>query len=293
MAWRGPTSLQWAIGLSLAAHVLLLGFRWIDPAGFDRVFRDTPLEVILVNARSSEAPAQAQAVAQAALAGGGEQAVGRATSPLPAAARAELGKSNDEAHRKVDQLQDQQQQLLAQIRREMALLPPPDPNRNPGKPAERDLEERRRLLLKVLAEIEKRINDENARPRKRYISPATREAVYAVYYDRLRRRIEDRGTRECPEHQGYKLYGELTMNITVDAAGRVLVADVVRGSGNAELDRRARQIVLAAAPFGGFSAPMRRQADQIVVTSRFRFTRDDGLETTLSTSPALRQSNSP
>ncbi len=293
MAWRGPTSLQWAIGLSLAAHALLLGFRWVDPAGFDRVFRDTPLEVILVNARSSEAPVQAQAVAQAALAGGGEQAGGRATSPLPAAARAELGRSNDEAHRKVDQLQDQQQQLLAQIRREMALLPPPDPNRNPGKPAERDLEERRRLLLKVLAEIEKRINDENARPRKRYISPATREAVYAVYYDRLRRRIEDRGTREFPEHQGRKLYGELTMNITVDAAGRVLVAEVVRGSGNAELDRRARQIVLAAAPFGGFSAPMRRQADQIVVTSRFRFTRDDGLETTLSTSPALRQSTLP
>ena len=102
MAWRGPTSLQWAIGLSLAAHVLLLGFRWIDPAGFDRVFRDTPLEVILVNARSSEAPAQAQAVAQAALAGGGEQAGGRATSPLPAAARAELGKSNDVERSKSD-----------------------------------------------------------------------------------------------------------------------------------------------------------------------------------------------
>jgi protein TonB len=27
---------------------------------------------------------------------------------------------------------------------------------------------------------------------------------------------------------------------------------------------------------------MHRQADQIVITSRFRFTRDDGLETTLS-----------
>jgi protein TonB len=30
---------------------------------------------------------------------------------------------------------------------------------------------------------------------------------------------------------------------------------------------------------------MRAQADQIVVTSRFRFTREDGLETTLSTNP--------
>ena len=299
MAWPAlsrlgrPTGLQWALGLSLAAHALLLGFRWVDPTGFDRVFRDTSLDVILVNARSNERPAQAQALAQAALAGGGDQAAGRATSPLPNAARPALGQSSDEAHRRVDRLQQQQQQLLAQIRREMALLPPPDPQRDQGTPAERDREERQRMRLKLLAEIEKRINDENARPRKRYISPATREAVYALYYDRLRRRIEERGTREFPEHQGRKLYGELTMNITVDAQGQVLGAEVVRGSGNPMLDSRAQQIVRAASPFSGFSAPMRRQADQIVVSSRFRFTREDGLETTLSANPALRQSRLP
>jgi protein TonB len=39
-------------------------------------------------------------------------------------------------------------------------------------------------------------------------------------------------------------------------------------------------IVRAAGPFGTFSAAMRRQADQIVVTLRFRFTRDENLETT-------------
>ena len=49
------------------------------------------------------------------------------------------------------------------------------------------------------------------------------------------------------------------------------------------LDRRAVAIVHAAAPFGAFSAGMRKQADQIVVTSRFRFTREEGLETTLTT----------
>ena len=38
----------------------------------------------------------------------------------------------------------------------------------------------------------------------------------------------------------------------------------------------------AAAPFGVFSSAMRSQADQIVVTSRFRFTREDELETSLS-----------
>src|SRR4030095_8787840 len=90
-----------------------------------------------------------------------------------------------------------------------------------GTPEERAQEERRRQLVELLAEIEKRINEENARPKKRYISPATREEVYALYYDQLRRKVEDRGTRNYPENHGKKLYGELTMNVTVDSDGRV------------------------------------------------------------------------
>ena len=284
MAWTAwiarhpPSMLQWALGLSVVVHAGLLGFHFIDPVGFDRVFRDTPLDVILVNARSDDPPTQAQAVAQAALAGGGDLAAGLATSPLPVTTQTETGNAPDEARRRVDQLQDQQQQLLAQIRREMALLPSPDPRRDTGTPLEREQEERRRQLLKLLAEIEKRINDDNAQPRKRYVSPATREVAYAVYYDRLRRRIEERGTRDFPVHQGKKLYGELTMNITVDAVGRVVDTELLRSSGNKLLDRRAVAIARAAAPFGRFNGDMRSQADQIVVTSRFRFSREDGLE---------------
>jgi len=275
------STLQAALAVSVSVHAVLIGWRWADPASFDRMFSALPLEVILVNAQSSEVPAQAQALAQAALAGGGDLAAGRATSPLPAMPLAEMGNAPDEARRRVDQLQDQQQQLLAQIRREMALLPPPDPRRDTGTPQEREQEERRRQMLKLLAEIEKRINDDNASPRKRYVSPATREVAYTLYYDKLRRRIEERGTRNFPESHGRKLYGELTMNITVDAAGRLLEADVVRGSGNALLDRQAVGIVQAAAPFARFNAEMRGQTDQIVVTSRFRFTRDEGLEATM------------
>jgi protein TonB len=276
------STLHWALALSIGAHVGLLTLRFVDPEGFNRVFRDTPLEVILVNAKADEAPTQAQAIAQASLAGGGEAEAGRATTPLPASATAEIGDAPDEARRQVDQMQEQQQQLLAQVRREMALMPTPDPRRDAGNPQEMEQEERRRQLLKLLAEIEKRINEENARPKKRYISPATREEVYAMYYDQLRRKIEDRGTRDFPEHQGRKLYGELTMNVTVDARGRVVEAEVVRPSKSKLLDKRAVAIVMAASPFGNFSSAMRAQADQIVVTSRFRFTREDGFETTLS-----------
>ena len=282
MNWRDLSTLQWALLASAAFHAGLLTVRFVDPESFNRAFKDTPLEVILVNARSAEAPVKAQAIAQANLAGGGEAATGRATSPLPVAPTMQLGDSADEARRRIDQLQQEQQQLLAQIRREVAALPPPDPRRDKGTPLERDQDERRRQLLRLLAEIEKRVNDENARPKKRYISPATREEVYALYYDTLRRRVEERGTRDFPEFGGKKLYGELTMNVTVDANGRVVEAEIVRPSKSRRLDQQAVAIVLAASPFGPFSSAMRAQADQIVVTSRFRFTREDGLETSLS-----------
>ena len=282
MHWRDLSTLQWALLFSGVLHGAALTVRFVDPEGFNRVFNDTPLEVILVNARSSEAPTQAQAIAQANLAGGGEADKGRATSPLPSAATTQLGDAADDARRRIDRLQQEQQQLLAQIRREVASLPPPDPQRENGTPSEREQEDRRKQLLRLLAEIEKRVNDENARPKKRYISPATREEVYAVYYDGLRRRIEERGTRDFPQLNGRKLYGELTMNVTVDAIGRVVEAEIVRPSKSRRLDQQAMAIVMAAAPFGGFSPAMRAQADQIVVTSRFRFTRDDGLETSLT-----------
>jgi periplasmic protein TonB len=280
--WRDLSALQWALLVSAALHAGVLTVRFIDPLSFNRVFKDTPLEVILVNAKSDDAPTKAQAIAQANLAGGGEADDGRATSPLPPAATVQIGDAADEARRRIDRMQREQQQLLAQIRREIATLPPPDPRREGGTPEEQQQDERRRQLLRLLAEIEKRINDENARPKKRYISPATREEVYALYYDALRRRIEDRGTRNFPEHQGRKLYGELTMNVTVDARGDVVDAEIVRASTSRLLDLQAIAIVRAAAPFGPFTPAMRAQADQIVVTSRFRFTRDEGLETTMT-----------
>lgn len=280
--WRGLSTLHWALLVSVGVHAAALTVRIIDPQGFNRMFEDTPLEVILVNARSAEAPTRAQAIAQAALAGGGEADQGRASSPLPPATQLEVGDAPADAHRRIDKLQQQQQLLLAQIRREVAALPPPDPSRDDGDPQQAEQDERRRQLLRLLAEIEKRINEENARPKKRYISPATREAVYAIYYDALRRKIEARGTRDFPEHKGRKLYGELTMNVTVDKLGRVVDAEIVRPSSQRVLDQRALAIVRAASPFGPFSAEMRKQADQIVVTSRFRFTREEGLETTLS-----------
>jgi periplasmic protein TonB len=280
--WREFSALHLALLASAIVHAGLLALHVASPAALERALHDTPMEVILVNARSSDPPERAQAIAQADLAGGGEAVAGRAKSPLPPAPTMTLGDATEDARHRIASLQQEQQQLLAQIRREVAALPPPDPSRERGNPQVREQEERRRQLLRLLAEIEKRVNDENERPKKRYLSPATREAVWALYYDTLRRRVEDRGTRDFPEQGGHKIYGELTMNVTVDAMGRVVEAEIVRPSNSRLLDAKAVAIVQSAAPFGPFSAAMRAQADQIVVTSRFRFTREDALATSLS-----------
>jgi periplasmic protein TonB len=275
------STLQWALTVSVLAHAVLLTVRFVDPERFNRVFQDTPLEVVLVNARSDDAPSKAQAIAQANLAGGGEATKGRATSPLPPSAQARLGDTLEEDERRIEALKEQQNRMLTQLRKQLANMPVEDPDTTPNQQSKQDREQRRQTLVKLLAEIERRINEENARPRKRYISPATREAVYAIYYDELKRRIEDKGTANFPELGGRKLYGELTMVITVNHDGRVLGTEVLQGSGQSVLDRRAEAIVKGLS-FGRFSDAMRRRADQIVVVSRFRFTRDETLQTQMS-----------
>ncbi len=278
---RSFSTLQLALGVSLLLHAAVLSVRFVDPEGFNRVFQDTPLEVILVNAKSTEQPDKAQAIAQFALAGGGEADKGRATSPLPYSALTAVGNDFEDAQQKMDALQEQQTQLLAQLRQQLAALPPPEPRPTSQSSASSEQEDKRRQLVKLLAEIEKRINEENARPKKRFISPATREEVYAIYYDAMRRKVEDKGTDNFPEQGGKKLYGELTMIVTVNHDGRVLETEIVQGSGNHLLDNRAQAIARAAGPFGSFNAEMRRQADQIAVVSRFKFTRDQTLETSV------------
>ncbi len=279
MNLRSFSTLQIALGVSIAVHAVVLSVRFIDPEGFNRVFQDTPLEVILVNAKANEKVEKATAIAQSSLAGGGEAAKGRATSPLPPSELTAIGEASEDSSKQIEAMQMQQSLMLAQLKQTLANMPPPDPQKASLTPESIEREEKRKQLIKLLAEIEKRVNEENARPKKRYISPSTREEVFAVYYDTLRHRIEDRGTENFPEAGGKKLYGELTMTVTVNYDGKILSTEVVESSGSIALDRRAQVIARSAGPFERFSDAMRRKADQIVVVSRFKFTRDETLET--------------
>lgn len=278
--WSRLTLLQICLGVSLSVHAALVSFRFIDPEGFNRAFKDTPLEVILVNAASEEAPEKAQALAQQNLSGGGEADQGRATSPLPPSQNATMGDAMEDTARMIQQMQKEQQHLLSQVRDELAALPPPQLLDKAQTPQNRAEEERRRQLTKLLAEIEKRIHEENARPKKRYLSPATLRSVDALYYSAFRTQVERAGTTYFPSENGQKLYGELVMEVWVNRQGHVVDAIVLQSSGNDLLDKRARAIVLQAGPFGAVPPEVSAGNDLLLISSRFRFTRDAGMEAT-------------
>ena len=103
---RSLGTLHLALAFSLLAHAVVLTVQLVHPQGLQRVWHDTPLDVILVNARAEQAPAQAQAIAQANLAGGGEADAGRATSPLPPAAIERSGDALQEQQRRLQEMQE-------------------------------------------------------------------------------------------------------------------------------------------------------------------------------------------
>jgi len=272
--------LSWALGLSLALHGGLLAFRFAAPEAYNRVFQDTPLEVILVNARSEERPQEAQALAQVRLAGGGEVPEVRiSSSPLPPAINNDPGMDISAVQQKIEVLKMQQMRLLTQLKDELAVLTRDTAGDKTDSPDHEAKLQRQQQLARQLAQIEQRVDQTQGAARKRYISPATKEVVYAIYYDKMRRTIEYQGTLNFPAAAGQKLYGQLTMVITVDSRGQLLSTAVARSSGQPLLDERAVAIVRNAAPFGAFNRKMRAQADQIVVVTRFNFSRDDLLGT--------------
>ena len=266
------TPMQIAIVVSLLLHAGLLVFRWADPQGFDRLMTQMPLDIILVNARSSAAaPDKPQALAQANLQGGGDVAQGRAQSPLPLSERRQSGQADDAATAKLRQLKQQQSALLAQVKQQLSI----NSTRQSANASEAAaIDQQRRQLLDTLAEIEQRINEQNARPRTRYVSPSTREVSYALYHDHMRRLIEEHGTRFFPQIQGRKLYGSLTLMLTVNAQGRVIASQVLKSSGQPELDKLALALAENAGPFGTFSAEMKREFDQLAMVSRYTFKRN-------------------
>lgn len=277
-----------AIAFSVVAHAALLAVRLVAPDAFKLEPTDPGLEVILVNAKHAKRPIKAEALAQANLDGGGQADAGRSKSPLPDLRKMESGDSVKAAQRRIAELEEVQQNLLTRARRSNYNAAPvtekdkPDPTRTGA-----DLLESSKAIARATAEISTSIEDQNKRPKKTYITPSTQEVGYAMYYKAMQKRVEEIGTLNFPQVDGRKLYGELVLYIPIFQDGTIYLKDggvrIEKSSGNPALDKAALAIVRRAAPFGRFPPNMLSsdKDDLWVIITRFKFTREETLETNL------------
>ncbi|MCU6434721.1 TonB C-terminal domain-containing protein [Undibacterium sp. Jales W-56] len=282
--------------ISLVVHGMVLLMHFVAPRPAEAVAADPGLEVILVNAKHDKKPLKAEALAQADLDGGGASDAGRAKSPLPDMRKTENGDSIMTAKRKVEELEERQKNLMDQVNLKTPFNSSKASDSNKTDDSKqssngRDNADSNQALARMAAEISQTIEDQNKRPRKTFITPSTQAVGYAIYYKTLQKKIEDIGTLNFPQKDGKKLYGELIIYIPIFQDGTIYEKDggprVEKSSGNRSLDAAALRIVRRAAPFGKFPVNMRSndKDDLWVVITRFKFTRDQQLETELRGGP--------
>jgi protein TonB len=276
------TRMALALLASAAVHGMLLStqFAQINP----RLFEDLslPMEVVLVNARTTEAPLNPDALAQVNLAGGGNtDEERRLKSPLPASPRTEIGSEEAAMQARVAELEQQARALLSQLQPDASLPPqveaaPPAPAR-PALDASQ-LNQQAREMAQLQARISQQWDEYQQRPKRAFVGANVREYAFARYVEDWVAKVERVGNVNYPEaarRQG--IYGSLKLTVSIFANGRIEKVEIDRSSGSKILDAAAVKIVELAAPYAAFPEDMRKKADILSITRTWTFTRSDQL----------------
>ena len=274
-----------SVGASLLLHALLLTIHFRYPDSLRWKSANQPLEVILVNSKTRDRPTLAEALAQANLDGGGNTAERRrAKTPLPVTNPRDPGRDLADTQRRVRELEVQQQRLLAQNRQSHQSVASETPREAPAEQPSpevsgRDLAELSLAALRLQAQIDKRVEEYQKRPRKRFIGARATEYRFAQYEEEWRAKIEHHGTNNYPAEARGKLYGNLRLTVTIRTDGSVESVELNRSSGLKVLDAAAFRIVQMAAPFGAFPPEIRKDTDLLVITRTWFFAQGDKIWT--------------
>lgn len=273
-----------ALGLSIALHATLMAvhFRMPDPRARSA---NQPLEVVLVNAKTRERPTKAEVLAQSNLdRGGNVDANRRAKTPLPVTEPRKPGRDLADAQRRVQQLEAQQRQLLAQTRESKHRVPAQAPRGAPSEepatqPNGRDLADLSLAAMRLQAQIDRQTDQYQKRPRKKFIGARAAEYRFAQYEEDWRVKVERVGTLNYPPEARGRHYGNLRLTVTIRPDGSVESIELDRSSGLKVLDAAAFKIVRMAAPFAAFPANIRRDTDLLVITRTWFFGQGDKIWT--------------
>jgi protein TonB len=274
---RQTRALYGAIAVSVLLHVMLLAVHFRYPDALRWNSANQPLEVVLVNARTKERPANADALAQANLdRGGNTDQPRRAKTPLPVTRPHNPGRDLAQAQRRVRRLEEQQRRLLAKATESRLAVAPETEHKAPAEQPKpqisgRDLVDLSLAAMQLQAQIDRRIEEYQKRPRKKFIGARATEYRFAQYEDDWRQKVERIGTLNYPAEARGKLYGDLRLTVTIRPDGSVQSVDLDRSSGLKVLDAAAFKIVRMASPFAPFPPDIRKDTDLLVITRTWFF----------------------
>jgi protein TonB len=274
-----------AVGASIVLHGVALAVHFKLPDRLLAKVSEPRLEVVLVNAKTRERPSRADILAQANLdRGGNVDEARRSRSPLPVTNPRNPGRDLAEAQRRVQELEAQQQKLLAaareaQTRVPAKTVPTSAAEQEAPKQNGRDLADLALAAVRLQAQIDRQIDEYQKRPRKKFIGANAAEYRYAQYEEEWRAKVERWGTVNYPPEARGKLYGNLRLTVTIRPDGSVDNVELDRSSGLKVLDAAAFKIVKMASPFASFPASIRRDTDLLVITRTWFFSQGDKLWT--------------
>lgn len=276
------TRIAIAVLFSAAIHGMAMStkFTMINP----RLFEDNtvPMEVVLVNAKSKEAPLNPDALGQVNLAGGGNTDEDRRMkSPLPASAKTQSGSNEVAMQAQVAQLEQRAKQLLTQLKNSPPVDTAPETVEREAHQPELNVNQlavQAREMAQLQARVSQQWDEYQKRPRRAFVGANVREYAFARYVEDWVAKVERIGNLNYPEaarRQG--VYGSLKLTVSIYANGQIEKIEVDRPSGSKVLDAAAEKIVRLGAPYAPFPEEMRKKTDILSITRTWTFTRSDQL----------------
>ncbi len=281
-----PSSrLDVAILVSVIFHaVVLFGITFKLPTPkFDNAV--TPLEVVLVNSKSTSKPHKANALAQANLDGGGNTDDNRrAKSPFPLPPKHRQSIDVTKANQKTKQLEQEAKRLMTAVNSKQNIHQSNSrlEKSKQGKkiPNASNLLQRSREIIRLEAQIAKDYEAYQKRPKRKFIGARTKEYRFARYVEDWRVKVERIGNLNYPEAaKRDRLYGNLQLTVGIMANGNLESVEINRSSGQKILDAAAIRIVKLAGQngFAPFPPDISRDTDILHITRTWLFISSDEL----------------
>lgn len=242
-----------------------------------------PLEVVLVNSKSTSKPNEADALAQANLDGGGNtDEPRRAKTPFPLLPEHEKTLDTVNARKKTEQLEQEAKRLMTASKGKQSVHQP-DPRLERLEQKQEiqnaaDLVQRSLEIARLEAQIDKDYEAYQKHPKRKFIGARTQEYRFARYVEDWRAKVERIGNLNYPEAaKREKLYGNLQLTVGIRADGSLESVEINRPSGKKILDTAAIRIVKLAGQngFAPFPPDISRDIDILHITRTWIFTRSD------------------